>query len=109
MEFGGFRKNCGSRIVAFFMEYQPVEPVPEYKNQKEPVDGLLDNVKHSMLPPAPQAMAKTNIQPLVAVRNKKQTYAAGNANKPYLHKECGATKICEVCKQCHEAIHNINN
>jgi hypothetical protein len=46
--------------------YLCATPSPDHKNQKQPANGPLHNVKPSMLPPQ-GPVAKTNIQPLSAV------------------------------------------
>ena len=70
--------------------YQSVASVPELKNQNSQLTDLIEPLEHSILPPAPQAEAKTNIQPLVAVPDKKRSYAAGYSKKPY----SGETSDC---------------
>ena len=72
--------------------YQPVAPQPDIKNQKEPVDGLLDNVEHSILPPSASGL-KSNIQPLVAVPDKNRPRVSGRENIDHSVKKC---KCCQT-------------
>jgi|ERR1035437_264391 hypothetical protein len=69
--------------------YQDVAPVPECKNQKEPVNGPSAMSSDSVIAEMPDTLlaAKTNIQPLSAVPNKKQTYRVRQKNKCHSRKQ----------------------